>query len=122
MANSSGNVHFIMQLIIIIVKIAVVIAVTLFHVLYATYFERKVIGHMQVRLGPMRTGWHGIWQPVADGLKSFFKEDIIPAQADKPVFMLAPIIFTFAAMSALAVIPFYDGFVIANINVGSCTF
>ena len=107
-----------MQLIIIIVKIAVVIAVTLFHVLYATYFERKVIGHMQVRLGPMRTGWHGIWQPVADGLKSFFKEDIIPAQADKPVFMLAPIIFTFAAMSALAVIPFYDGFVIANINVG----
>lgn len=118
MMNSSGNLHFIMQFIIIIVKIAVVVGVTLFHVLYATYFERKVIGHMQVRLGPMRTGPHGIWQPVADGLKSFFKEDVIPAQADKIVFRLAPVMFTFAAMSSLAVLPFYDGFVIANINVG----
>ncbi len=120
MAASSGNLHFIMQFIIILVKIAIVISVILLHVMYATYFERKVIGHMQVSLGPMRTGPHGIWQPIADGLKSFFKEDIIPAQADKPVFILAPIIFTFAAMSALAVIPFSSGdwYVIANINVG----
>jgi NADH-quinone oxidoreductase subunit H len=108
----------IMQFIIIIVKIAIVVGATLFHVLYATYFERKVIGHMQVRLGPMNTGPHGILQPIADSIKSLFKEDVIPAQVDKPVFMLAPVMLTFAAMSSLAVLPFYDGFVIANINVG----
>ncbi len=118
MAGSSGNFHFIIQFVIILVKIAVLISVALVHVMYATYFERKVIGHMQVRLGPMRTGPHGIWQPVADGLKSFFKEDIIPAQADRTVFKLAPVIFTFAAMSSLAVLPFFDGGWVANINVG----
>ncbi len=118
MVTSSGNFHFAIQLIFILVKIAVVIAVTMFHVLYATYFERKVIGHMQVRLGPMRVGWHGILQPLADSLKLFFKEDIIPAESDKTVFKLAPVVFTFAALSSMAVIPFYQGFVIADINVG----
>ncbi|MGD0282088.1 MAG: NADH-quinone oxidoreductase subunit NuoH [Dissulfurispiraceae bacterium] len=118
MVTSSGNFHFVIQFIIILVKIAVVIAVTMFHVLYATYFERKVIGHMQVRLGPMRVGWHGILQPLADSLKLFFKEDIIPAESDKTVFKLAPVVFTFAALSSMAVIPFYQGFVIADINVG----
>ena len=108
----------ILQFIIILVKIAIVVGVTLFHVLYATYFERKVIGHMQVRLGPMNTGPHGILQPIADSIKSLFKEDVIPTQVDKPVFILAPVMLTFAAMSSLAVLPFYDGFVIANINVG----
>ncbi len=103
---------------IIIVKIAVIVAVTMLHVLYATYFERKVIGHMQVRLGPMRVGYHGILQPFADGIKLFFKEDVVPAEADKTVFKIAPIIPVFATLSAVAVIPFFDGFVIANINVG----
>ena len=107
-----------MQSVIIIAKIAVVIGVTMLHVLYATYFERKVIGHMQIRLGPMRVGPHGILQPIADGIKLFFKEDIIPAEADKAVFRLAPVVFTFASLSSLAVIPFYEGFVIANINIG----
>jgi len=108
----------VMRLVPMLVKMAVVIGVTMLHVLYATYFERKVIGHMQVRLGPMRVGPHGILQPFADGLKLFFKEDIIPAEADKMVFRLAPVVFTFAAMSSIAVIPFYDGFFIADINVG----
>ncbi|MCI4626487.1 MAG: NADH-quinone oxidoreductase subunit NuoH [Candidatus Magnetoovum sp. WYHC-5] len=57
-------------------------------------------------------------QPVADGIKSFFKEDIIPLNSDKPVFYLAPVISIMAAMSALAVIPFFDGFIISNINLG----
>ncbi len=103
---------------IIIIKIAVVLGIGLLHVAYATYFERKVIGHMQVRLGPMRVGPHGLLQPIADGIKLFFKEDIIPAEADKPVFYLAPVIFMAASMINLAVIPFSSNFVIANINVG----
>ncbi len=103
---------------IIIIKIAVVLGIGLLHVAYATYFERKVIGHMQVRLGPMRVGPHGLLQPIADGIKLFFKEDIIPANADKPVFYLAPVIFMAAAMINLSVIPFASKFVIANINLG----
>jgi len=66
----------------------------------------------------MVVGPYGLLQPIADGLKLFFKEDIIPADADKPVFYLAPIISLFAALSSLAVIPLFNGFVIANINVG----
>lgn len=106
------------NLLIIIIKIAIVIGITMLHVMYATYFERKAIAHMQVRLGPMRVGPHGILQPLADMLKLFFKEDIIPADADKPVFKIAPIIPVFAALSSLAVIPFFEGFVIADINIG----
>ncbi len=110
--------NFLIQLIIIIVKIAVIIGITMLHVAYATYFERKVIGHMQVRLGPMRVGPHGLLQPIADGVKLFFKEDIIPAAADKAVFKIAPLVAVFATLSSLAVIPFFDVFYIANINVG----
>ncbi|MDH5767443.1 MAG: NADH-quinone oxidoreductase subunit NuoH [Nitrospirota bacterium] len=100
-----------------IINIAIVFTVAMLHVAYATYFERKVIGHMQVRLGPMRVGPHGLLQPFADGLKLFFKEDVIPANADKPVFYLAPVIFLVAALTSLAVIPYYQGFVIADINI-----
>lgn len=110
--------NFLFQLLIILVKIAVVIAITMLHVAYATYFERKVIGHMQVRLGPMRVGPHGLLQPIADGVKLFFKEDIIPSAADKTVFQIAPLVAVFATLSSLAVIPFFDIFYIANINVG----
>lgn len=101
-----------------LVKIVVVVSIAMLHVAYATYFERKVIGHMQVRMGPMHVGFHGLLQPIADGIKCFFKEDIIPASADKTVFQIAPMVMVFAGISALAVIPFYDAFFIANINVG----
>jgi len=115
---SAGNFGFLLDIVIIVANIAVVVGVVILHVAYAPYFERKVIGHMQVRLGPMRVGPHGLLQPIADGAKLFFKEDIIPSEADKPVFKIAPIVPLFAAMSTLAVIPFFEDFVIADINIG----
>lgn len=107
-----------MHIVIILIKIVVVIAVTLIHVAYATYWERKVIGFMQFRLGPREVGWFGLLQPFADGVKLFFKEDIIPATADKPIFYLAPVIFFASALTSLSVLPFFDGGWVANINVG----
>ncbi|MBI5656703.1 MAG: NADH-quinone oxidoreductase subunit NuoH [Geobacter sp.] len=91
-----------------VLKVLVVFVFVLLTVAYATYAERKLIGHMQVRFGPMRTGWHGLLQPIADGLKLFFKEEIIPAQADKFAFLLAPIIALVPAFIGFAVIPFGD--------------
>jgi NADH-quinone oxidoreductase subunit H len=90
------------------VKVLVVFVFVLLTVAYATYAERKIIGHMQVRLGPMRTGWHGLLQPIADGLKLFFKEEIVPSQSDKFAFLLAPIIALIPAFIGFAVIPFGD--------------
>lgn len=89
-----------------IVKILVVFVVVILMVAYATWLERKLIGHMQTRLGPMRTGWHGLLQPIADGLKLFFKEDIIPSQVSKVSFILAPIMILVPAFITVAVVPF----------------
>ncbi|MBW1749548.1 MAG: NADH-quinone oxidoreductase subunit H, partial [Deltaproteobacteria bacterium] len=102
-----------MQILILLIQIAVLVAIVLLHVAYATYFERKIIGHMQVRMGPMLVGWHGLLQPIADGIKSFFKEDIVPEQADKPLFLAAPIICLVAMMVSLAVLPFAKGWALA---------
>ncbi len=113
-----GSANPVLNIISILLKIAVVIVGALLHVAYATYWERKVIGHMQVRLGPREVGPYGLLQPIADGVKLFFKEDIIPANADKPLFYLAPVIFFVSALTSLAVLPFFNTFVIANINVG----
>jgi len=107
-----------MEIFWVIFKIIIVISVILLHVAYVVYAERKTIGHMQSRLGPMRVGWHGLLQPIADGIKLFFKEDIIPSEADKPLFYIAPVIGVVAALASFAVIPFWEGFVIAEINIG----
>src|SRR3989338_3794276 len=101
-----------------VIKIAIIVTVTMLHVAYAVYFERKVIGHMQARLGPMRVGPHGLLQPIADFVKLFFKEDIVPSNADKPIFLIAPVISVVAALASLAVIPLWETFAIANINIG----
>lgn len=107
-----------METVFLIIKIVAVVTVVLAHVAYVVYFERKVIGHMQARLGPMRVGWHGLLQPIADFIKLFFKEDIIPSSADKPIFFIAPVIGVIAALASFAVIPLWDGFIIADINIG----
>jgi NADH-quinone oxidoreductase subunit H len=98
-------------------KILVVFVCVLLTVAYATYAERKIIGHMQVRLGPMRTGWHGLLQPIADGLKLFFKEEIIPDQASKFAFLIAPLIALVPAFISFAVIPFGDTVEIAGYKI-----
>lgn len=91
-----------------VAKVLVAFVFVLLTVAYATYAERKIIGHMQVRLGPMRTGWHGLLQPIADGVKLFFKEEIIPSQASKFAFLLAPLVALIPAFISFAVIPFGD--------------
>lgn len=114
-------------LILATIKVGVVVGVLLLIIAYLIWVERKVMAHMQVRLGPMRVGWHGLLQPIADGLKLIFKEDIIPANASKVVFVLAPVIATVPALMAIAVIPFGDtisiagksiDMVITDVNIG----
>ena len=107
-----------MNVLVIVLQLLVLLVVVLLHVAYATYFERKVIGHMQMRMGPTRVGWLGLLQPIADGIKSFFKEDIIPSAADKPIFMLAPIICLVPAFASLAILPWAEGWALSNINIG----
>ena len=93
-------------LIIPVIKLIVIFSVFMLIAAYTTYMERKVLGHMQMRYGPMRVGFHGLLQPIADGIKNFFKEDVIPENADKTVFMLAPAISITVAVILLSVIPF----------------
>lgn len=85
---------------------------------YLTYAERKVIAAMQLRVGPNVVGWFGLLQPFADGLKLLHKETIIPSQASKFIFLMAPLLTFGLSLSAWAVIPFSPGLVIGDINLG----
>ena len=87
-------------------------------VAYYTYAERKIIGYIQVRMGPNRVGWQGLLQPIADAAKLAFKEIIIPSGADKMLFIMAPVLSMGAAIAAWAVVPFNDGWVLADVNAG----
>ena len=113
-----------------LVKIVVVFGCLLLTVAYMTWAERKVVGDLQVRLGPNRVGPFGLLQPIADGIKLLCKEDIVPSHADRAIYLLAPAISLAPAFIAFAVIPFGDtttlfgllrepvAMVITDINVG----
>lgn len=100
--------------------IITVVIVALFPLVagYIVLMERKVLADFQVRLGPMRVGPHGLLQPIADALKLLLKEDIVPEQADKSIFWLAPVISTFTALTAFAVLPFASYIYVTDVNVG----
>src|SRR3990170_3941163 len=100
------NKEFLVYLIIACVKILLVFGVVQLMIVSMIWFERKILAHMQVRLGPMRVGFHGLLQPIADGIKLLFKEDIIPAKAEKILFVLAPVMTLIPALCTFAVIPF----------------
>ena len=102
----------------IVGKSLLVIVPLLLVVAYYTFAERKVIGYIQVRMGPNRVGPWGWLQPIADALKLAFKEVIIPSGANRVLFVLAPILSLGAAIAAWAVVPFDDGWVLADVNAG----
>jgi NADH-quinone oxidoreductase subunit H len=110
-----------------LVKVLIVFTAMLLIVAYMTLMERKVLGHMQVRFGPNRVGPFGLLQPVADGIKLFFKEDIIVPFANRIIYILAPAVIVITALVSFAVIPFGDSIkimgrsidlVVADVNVG----
>ncbi|MGB8656716.1 MAG: NADH-quinone oxidoreductase subunit NuoH [Candidatus Zixiibacteriota bacterium] len=113
--------------IITLVKIVIALVVFLLLIAYLTWLERKLLGHFQVRLGPMRVGPHGLLQPIADGIKLLFKEDVIPTNVNRFVYHLAPLLTFIPALIIMAVVPFGGriqlfgqriDMVISNFNMG----
>ncbi len=115
-------------LIVVLPKIVILLFLLLTALAYLTWFERKVVAHIQSRWGPFRVGPHGLLQPLADGVKFLFKEDVTPAGADKFVYFLAPFLALSLAITSIAVIPFgpkeltifgqATPFGITNLNIG----
>jgi NADH-quinone oxidoreductase subunit H len=102
----------------IVLKILIVVVPLIVGVAYLTFFERKIIGYMQLRVGPNMVGPFGLLQPIADGVKLLHKEQIMPTYANKFLFILAPVLTFSLSLCAWAVIPFDANFVISDINVG----
>jgi NADH-quinone oxidoreductase subunit H len=113
-------------LLLTVLKIVVVLVITLTAVAYTVLLERKVLGRMQNRWGPSRVGPFGLLQPLADGIKLFLKEDMMPLAVERPLFVAAPIIALACALISIAVVPFgaqtkfhgVDLFQIADLNIG----
>ena len=110
--------EYVVPLIFIALKIILIVLPLLLSVAYLTYAERRVIGLMQMRRGPNRVGPFGLLQPIADAVKLIFKETIVPTPASKIVFMIAPMITFILSLVGWAVIPFSEGWVLSDMNVG----
>jgi NADH-quinone oxidoreductase subunit H len=124
-------VEFVTQhavLVVSLVKIVILLFLTLTTLAYLTWFERKVVAHIQSRWGPYYVGAHGLLQPLADGVKFLFKEDVTPAGADKFLYVLAPFLALSLALTTIALIPFGPAtitilgqptqLIVANVNIG----
>jgi NADH-quinone oxidoreductase subunit H len=108
--------EMIWNVVFIVLKIVAILVPLLLAVAYLTYAERKIIGYMQVRIGPNRVGFRGWLQPIADALKLLMKEIILPTNASRFLFVIAPMLSIAPAMAAWAVFPFTDTLVLANID------
>jgi NADH-quinone oxidoreductase subunit H len=106
------------QLVIVLLKIAAIVVPIMLIVAYLTYAERKIIGYIQVRVGPNRVGPRGWLQPIADAVKLLVKEVIVPTNANRFLFLIAPVLAIGPALAAWAVVPFADRLVLADINAG----
>ncbi len=113
-----SNLGALSDVFIILSKITLIVVPIMLSVAYLTLAERKVIGYIQVRIGPNRVGPRGLLQPIADGLKLLLKEIIVPTNANRFLFVVAPILALMPALAAWAVIPFSDGMVLADIDAG----
>src|ERR1700749_896923 len=117
-------------LLLSILKVVVVLVITLSAVAYTVLLERKVLGRIQNRWGPSRVGPFGLLQPLADGIKLFLKEDLMPLASERPLFLIAPIIALSCALISIAVVPFggmqrvtvngvgVEMFNVADLNIG----
>ncbi len=101
-----------------LVKVVIVISVLMLAIAYITLAERKIMAFMQLRYGPNRVGWHGVLQPIADGIKLMLKESIVPVNADKWLFLMAPVVSVAFALIPFALVPFAQAFYITDINIG----
>ena len=101
-----------------LIKIVAIVLPLMIAVAYTTYAERKVIGYMQVRIGPNRVGYFGLLQPLADGIKLLMKEIIIPSKSNKVLFLIAPVLAIAPAFAAWAVVPFDLNMVLADVDAG----